>query len=580
MLQKFFHQWIASSLILLLTAGTVQAADPSNDPKIQLAIESGLKYLRNYDFKYRAATGLVVYTLYAGGESSECPAIQQGLTIILEKFQTSESGIRYTPTQHHFYEAAIDAMALEAADPEEYLGQIQAVANYIIVNQKDHGGWYYAGQKDTGGDTSITQYAILGLWAADRAGVMIPLEVYEKAADWHFQTQKKGGAYAYHPTNTNHPENQPNGSMSTAGSGSTGILRNILFKNRPARKSQKKIGNGPRFGVLEKSNPTPKRPNSRSIPKPIKPQLDAALEKSYRWLSENFSKNLTADHKGFRYYYFYTLERTASVNNWEVFGDHDWYQEGADLLLPKQAEDGTWSESAQWSSMHLHPSSTCFTLLFLMKATKKLLPTGGQPAESLGEGVLAGGRGLPDDLKQVDFRNGKLEFTQQEMGSYDQLLAGLSTINLSDESDLVKAPEKKVDLSDPKKLIGNKTLLTSLIKYSDPRVRQVAAWAVGQTDQLDLAGVLIPLLKDDDLAVAIEARLSLCWISRRPNGFNHPSDPLEEYKDSDVIVDENKKAAKWQKEVHKAWRKWYLDTRPYGTRDDFDDPDQTRFQKK
>lgn len=565
---------------------TVRAADPVREPRIQTAIDQGLTFLRQYDLKYQVATGLVTYTLLAGGDAPDSLAVQRGLAIILKKFNQAQTDLIYRPKQHHLYEASIDIMALQAADPELYLPQLQAITNYILSEQNELGSWYYPGQGRTMGDTSITQYAILGLWAAHRSEIEIPIEVFEKAAAWHMQTQGPKGEFYYHPIrNGNQVTSQkpPFATMGVAATGTLGIIRLILFNNEPPPKlsiKKKPSSNGPRFGILVKkdANKSIKTTSARTIPKPIQPQIDASNEKAHRWLTAMFPQSLVDDHRGFPHYYFYALERSSSINHWDTYGPHDWYKEGTDQLLPQQAADGSWPESKVRASSH--PTATCFTLLFLMKATKKLIPTKKRVRRiPLGEGVLAGGRGLPDDLSQVDFQDGKLKYTKQQMGNLEQLLAGLSTVDVPDAEDQNSKTEKKVDISKPKQLIGNKELLRSLVKHSDPKVRQVAAWATGQTDQLDLAGILVPLLIDDDLSVSIEARLSLCWISRRPNGFDFPADPLTAYKDSDVVIDEKKIASQWQQEIHKVWRNWYLNARPYDTRDDFYDPEQARFQK-
>ncbi len=578
---NYCASWIVAGLFLFSATGLVRPVQSAEDPRVQAAVERGLQYLRRYDFKFKPATGIVVYTLLSGGDSVESPAVKRGLDMILKKFSGEETDLVYRPIQHHLYEASIDMMAIEAADPEGYINQIQAIANYIIDLQLDFGAWYYPHiTKEMEGDTSITQYAILGLWAAHRAGVEVPVEVFEKAAAWHFRTQNNLGGFFYHPVITSkgiYSKEPAIGTMAAAGAGTLGIIRLILFRDLPAEPvKEKKIRNGPLFGVLEPQVPKQPGRNLRRTPKPIKPRIDASTEKVKRWLVDRFAENLASEHRGFRYYYFYTLERASSVNNWDTFGSFDWYKEGVKVLLPRQAEDGSWPEPRSRAANH--PTGTCFTLLFLMRATEKLVPARKRPTR-LGEGVLAGGRGLPDDLSQVEFRNGKLQYKKEEMGDYDKLLAGLADIDLSQADVEVKATDKKVDISDPQKLIGNDKLLKALVKYNDPRVRQVAAWAIGRTDRLELAELLLPLLKDDDLGVAIEARLALCWISRRPNGFNNPVDPLQPYEDSDVVIDEKKIVTDWQNRIYKSWRNWYLNSRPYEVRDDFDDPEQVRFQK-
>ena len=602
--QILFSFFLLCSIFL----GSTEKVEAQGSPRAQPAIKRGVAFLRSYDFKYKSATGLIIYTLVTGGEKANSPAVQKGLEIILQKFREKDADQNIEAekeektekengkelvynARHHYYEAGIDAMALEAIDSEKYHDQLQAITDFIIKGQLRHGGWHYPGESAKNGDTSITQYAILGLWAAHRAGIEIPIEVFEEAASWHFKTQSRAGGYKYQPLDK--PNLPPTGTMAVAGSGSVGIIRHVLFGNQPDYVTDDGKESKTRFGVLEKKNVNRQTENkTRYKPKPIKPQLDAAVEKSYRWVEGKYLDNMKSDHDGFHHYYFYALERTASINHWETIGGRDWYKEGVDHLLPQQRKNGSWPDSVK-HTQHA-PTATCFATLFLLKATKKLLPPS-KPKTNVGGGILAAGRGLPDDLSSVDFKGGKVKYKQKRMQEFDKLLAGLSNIDLSEIDGDIKFPEKKIDLSDPKKLIGNAALLKVLAKHTDPHIRQVAAKYVGKTDQLELAGLLIPLLKDEDLAVAIEARLSLCWISRQPNGFDFHIDPLKEYEqklEEQKLADpelkevkpdpaeQNRITTKWKNDVHQVWRKWYLKNRPYQIRDDFDDPEQARFQKK
>ena len=49
------------------------------------------------------------------------------------------------------------------------IGQIAA---YLISRQNGNGSWDYSDRNQ--GDTSISQYAVLGLWEAENAGVDVP----------------------------------------------------------------------------------------------------------------------------------------------------------------------------------------------------------------------------------------------------------------------------------------------------------------------------------------------------------------------------------------------------------------------
>ena len=66
---------------------------------------------------------------------------------------------------------------------------------------------------------------------------------------------------------------------------------------------------------------------------------------------------------GDHYYYLYGLERAGMLYGTEKFGNHNWYNEGANFLLSKQGADGKWGNR----------KNTCFAILFLRKATRALV---------------------------------------------------------------------------------------------------------------------------------------------------------------------------------------------------------------
>ena len=544
----------------------VDSTKAADERQVKLSINSGLQALREFNFSFRPVTGLVVYTLLVGGDELDSPAVARGLSIIEGKFdrQTGE----YRPTQHHIYEAAIDAMALQKADDEAFRPQLEAIATYLIEQQAMHGGWFYPNRDEANfGDTSITQYAVLGLWAAERAGVVIPNDVYLKAMRWHTGTQNGDGGFAYHPR----PRTQSSstGTMSTAGAGSLGIIRLILIGGPDFSGGTR--GSSKKFGLLEAVKPKQTGIRPAINRGQVRPVIKPAIDRAGLWVAGRFEADSIADHNGFLYYYYYTLERAAAVNAWDEINGVDWYDHGAEILLKRQAANGHWSESGNHSN--IAPSSTCFALLFLMKSTQKLLP---QRPEStrFGEGVLAGGRGLPDDLTRVQFRNGRVE-TEQELGDFNTLLQGLSQIELE-----APEPEKEaesVDLTRPELLVGDVTLLKRLAEHDDSRVRQLAAWALGRTDRLDAAAPLLQLMTDENLDVCVEARAAMCWLARRPNGFGLEPDPRLFLEPTLSDQEKAEQIQNWRRDVETRWMDWYLRNRPYSERDDFDDPLQRPY---
>jgi hypothetical protein len=65
---------------------------------------------------------------------------------------------------------------------------------------------------------------------------------------------------------------------------------------------------------------------------------------------------------GWIYYYFWSVERVAVAYGLSTIGGKDWYAWGAEILVARQALDGSWT--AQGGDT----ADTCFALLFLKRA--------------------------------------------------------------------------------------------------------------------------------------------------------------------------------------------------------------------
>lgn len=221
-------------------------------PEVEKAIKRAVGYFSSSSAIADSEAGLVVYTLIAAGESPDSPLVKKLTDVVLKK-----CGSNYKPIQHHNYEAGVDLMALVAADREKYKPQIQQISDFLIRYQKPYGVWDYH-EGESKGDTSITQYGILGLWAASRAGIQVPLRVWDDAAHWHLQTQLSGGAFSYHPLGG---DPAPKHSMTVAGVGSLAVIKLMLSKvpdSEPvpaADPESKPKKNDKAFGVLERVTP-------------------------------------------------------------------------------------------------------------------------------------------------------------------------------------------------------------------------------------------------------------------------------------------------------------------------------------
>ncbi len=98
---------------------------------------------------------------------------------------------------------------------------------------------------------------------------------------------------------------------------------------------------------------------------------DSFVKAGMKWLTDHFSVNKN-------YYYMYGLERVGILFGTATLGTHDWYQEGARLLLKEQKANGSWGDhqdkpDSKEKESERNTQDTCFAIIFLKKATRPLV---------------------------------------------------------------------------------------------------------------------------------------------------------------------------------------------------------------
>lgn len=501
------------------------------------------------------AAAIGALALLKSGLKADTPQIKS----VCERLCTRITRTTFTPQSHHVYEAGVSLLALSNADPKKYRPQIEVLARYLIANQGANGQWHYPSA--TEGDTSISQYAILGLWEATRCGIAVPAEVWDKAAGWHIRTQQRDGGFGYHPDN-NVGGSASLHSMTAAGIGSLRIARRHLFPNSRERvvidtPVAKKNRSGKRYGILEpvfrddESAATSEEMravarNASYVPQVKLAQIDDAVDKGVRWMTSNFTVTRPT---GYPIYFLYGLERAATLTEIITFGDHDWYEEGAAHLVATQTPSHSWTDSSG------EVPAAAFGILFLTRATSKMVHQG-PPRVEFGAGILVGGRGLPDQLGSAKMEDGKVR-TDQKKTSLQELLAQLE----NPQQPLLETTQteivEQVVIGKRDELIGQTDRLKKLARSKDVDVRRTALWALGRSDDLQLAPILIQALKDPDVDVYVEARNALRCLSRQVDDFGAKEEPLD--------------AATRDRELAK-WKDWYKSVRAYDERDDLVSP--------
>ncbi|WP_437186366.1 hypothetical protein SH668x_003515 [Planctomicrobium sp. SH668] len=534
-------------------------------PKVRAAIQRGVEHLKPRLSQLSGGNlSLATLAVFKGGEPADSPEMQGALKSILTRFSTEA----YLPGEGAtgIYIAGVDGTLLSDIDPVLYRPELQKIADYIVHHQRPDGGWQYPGQplrQDVFGDTSVTQYATLGLWAASRAGVKIDPQVWVKVLDWHIQCQSTDGGYAYNPPAKGAARTGSTLNMSVNGVGSLHIaileLSPGFLPLREARIKQEKPGEAEKkFGVLDELKLEDKPdPKSARVPD----QAIGAVRRAYALVASKYVP-INMDSGEYKTYYLYSLERMAALADVQLIGNRDWYRESSEAVLALQNTDGSWRMSGDANGR-----DTAFCILFLSRATAKILKR--VPKENtFGDGLLAAGRGLPDDLVASRFDGRMIHGKKGETSSLDQLLASLQSTGEIPLDQTQETLVEQIQLGDRNALIGELETLQKLAVHPNPEVRRTAMWAIGRSEDLSLGRFLISGLDDPDLGVIVEARNALCWISRKPHGFGEAENPTLILPANTSAQQRSDLIAAWHRELLLNWGSWYLDVRPFDDRGD------------
>ena len=538
----------AFGILLLVTLGSAAPVGEQHevdDPRVKAAIDRAVKYLGTQPGFSSGERILGAVALLKAGQPADHPKVKQ----MLEQIQSRVVGGVYTPADSHIYGSCVSIMALGTADPVLYKPEMQAITDYVIKHQSKDGCWTYLNQ--TVGDTSISQYGVLALWEATRAGIDVPKDAWNRAALWLTRTELNDGGFGYHPAESN-PSTH---TMTAAAVGSLYVIRLHLYPNSrelvtEAPKAVKK--RGIKYGVLypidpetdemKKTGPAAPKKAEPAVPTVPLTEIDKAIIGGKKWLSERWTIEPNLSHKK---YYLYAIERMMALGNITDFDGHDWYKEGTELLLREQDGNGGWVDGSGTSA------GTSFGILFLGRATAKAL---NRPwirrTPKLAGGLLAGGRGLPTNLSQVLLENGGVKVRKLK-GTIDELLAELEKSDGANVESAQAAIVDQVMLENPQALIAQKERLKKLVLDKRIEVRRTAYWALGRTDDLLMAPLLIAGLSDADPGCFVEARNGLRFLSHRLVD-DTPDTPTDAQRAAAIT----------------RWKTWYLAVRPYSVRDD------------
>jgi hypothetical protein len=336
-----------------------------------------------YDSRYpMGPTALATLALLKSGLPAGHPKVERAFAF-LEKQpleRTYEVSVllmaldaKYDPAPDPFAKEEVDRYGnfvvpepcAENASKED-LAWMKRCVDFLVKHQTG-GYWRYP---EGGFDLSNTQYALLGLKAADRCGLKVPISVWTQALDFLLSHQEESGpevevranevrgdyriewkekaqarGFRYVKSEGPGPGAGPvpgppmgprggapvTGSMTTAGAAGLLICQSQLWKSR-------------KFGAEARA------------------KTRAGIRDAFAWMQKNFAVEFNPGQQmAHHFYYLYGLERMGILAHTRFVGKADWYLDGAEYLLFEQEPAGSWENGDL--------VDTCFALLFLKRSS-------------------------------------------------------------------------------------------------------------------------------------------------------------------------------------------------------------------
>ena len=332
--------WLAVA-ILTISGGVATAADLSTE-EVEKAMQRAVAYLqreqgsdgnwRDFPLHAGGTTALCTLALLNAGVEADDPAIQKALNYLRHKVKLAST-----------YVVSLQTMVFCKAEPTKDLTLIQRNVKWLEKNQIPEGGrkgsWSYPGSS---GDNSNAQFAVLGLYEAEQAGVKVSNHTWRLAKAYWERCQNPDGSWGYY-------EGQPGtGSMTCAG------ITSLVIASDRVQLPDAQV-EGERIKCCQRAESA----NDR-------------IQRALQWLGSerHFSvhHNPGVPNQMWILYYLYGLERVGRMTAQRFIGKHDWYREGTKALLDLR---GTIAGGDGWKGVGHGERDpiigTSFALLFLSK---------------------------------------------------------------------------------------------------------------------------------------------------------------------------------------------------------------------
>jgi len=347
---------VVTTLLLAVGFGSIASSVRAEitAEQVRQAIDKGVTYLKRRqkpDGTWPDWSFGVVGATYPGGTTSLCTLalLNAGVDPKDPVIQAALKQLRRMKPEKT-YVTALQTMALCRAEPENDLLTIEANVRWLeshqVQGEPNKGAWSYPAPRSVStGDPSNTQFALLALHEAERVGVNVSDQTWRLARRyWESRQDPLSGGWAYRDGA------RLTGSMTCAG------IASLVITGEKVRSSDA-TAEGEQIRCCGGANDDD----------------DVAIQRGLDWLGRNFSvRGNPGSAEYWWLYYLYGLERVGRLTAQRTIGGHDWYREGAELLVHKQIPlSGSWKGSGYAEDDEL--VGTSLALLFLAKGRRPLL---------------------------------------------------------------------------------------------------------------------------------------------------------------------------------------------------------------
>jgi hypothetical protein len=372
--------------VWLLTPIVAPVSAEITDRDVQQAIERGVAFLKNNQDKVRGnwrehvaqpggLTALCTLALLNCGVPPDDPAVAQALDYL-----------RSIDRPQMTYSVALRTMVFCQAEPKRDMLLIRQNVGYLestqitkamLQNPLSKGSWGYSAREGTG-DNSNAQFALLALNEAERVGVKVSPSTWRLAREYWSSTQRHDGGWGYRPGN------EATGSMTCAG-----ICSLVITSGRLSSGRAKVVDDRVQCcGDAEQAD---------------------GVERGLNWMGKHFSVRRNPGSNAWLLYYLYAMERVGRLTGRRFIGEHDWYREGAEVLVRNQNDIGDYWKGA--GTAESNPIlATSFALLFLAKGRRPVVL--GKAKHRTDEDWDLHSGGVPNLTRKIE-REWKRELTWQ-----------------------------------------------------------------------------------------------------------------------------------------------------------------------